>query len=357
MALDLFIKFSSLGKGKALKDVEQMRAAVKRASNMYKEFEATARRTGARTDRVSLAFRNLNDAFRRGDSIKSVQKNLQSFDRVLSKTSVKMQGLTRSTKGSVKSSKDFVDRMDAMARSVRIMEGPLGGTAARLQTFVAILKTGKAGAIGFVFAVAGVTVGVGLLAKGVIRVRLELERMENALKFAEGSAGKAEEALSLIKKTSSELGLNITKTGKQFALLSAATQGTVFQGRLARDLFLAVAKASAALGLSADDTAGIFRAFQQMISKGSVQAEELRGQLGERLPGAFRLAAKAMGTSTRGLAKMLEKGEVLASDLLPRLIPLLDETFSGAALEGAKTLNAAVNRVQNFLGLVPRLLG
>ena len=41
------------------------------------------------------------------------------------------------------------------------------------------------------------------------------------------------------------------------------------------------------MGLSADQTSGVLLALQQMISKGTVQAEELRGQLGERLPGAL----------------------------------------------------------------------
>lgn len=53
--------------------------------------------------------------------------------------------------------------------------------------------------------------------------------------------------------------------------------------------------AGSALALSKDQMDGVFLALGQMISKGKVQAEELRGQLGERLPGAFDMAAKAMG--------------------------------------------------------------
>jgi tape measure domain-containing protein len=33
-------------------------------------------------------------------------------------------------------------------------------------------------------------------------------------------------------------------------------------------------------------------ALNQMMSKGTIQAEELRGQLGEALPGAFGIMAK-----------------------------------------------------------------
>ena len=74
------------------------------------------------------------------------------------------------------------------------------------------------------------------------------------------------------------------------------------------------------------------------MSKGTVQAEELRGQLGERLPGAFNLAAQAMGVTTQELNKMLDNGEVLAIDLLPKLAEVLDERFADAAGENADKL-------------------
>jgi tape measure domain-containing protein len=51
------------------------------------------------------------------------------------------------------------------------------------------------------------------------------------------------------------------------------------------------------------DQRGIFKALEQMLSKGNVQAEELRGQLGERLPGAIYFSAKALGVTTRELNK------------------------------------------------------
>ena len=80
-----------------------------------------------------------------------------------------------------------------------------------------------------------------------------------------------------------------------------------------------MASAGAALALSQDDMQGAFLALGQMISKGKVQAEELRGQLGERLPGAFQLAAKAMGMTTAELDKFMADGKLTAEDLLPKL--------------------------------------
>ena len=57
--------------------------------------------------------------------------------------------------------------------------------------------------------------------------------------------------------------------------------------------------------LSAYESEGAFKALEQMLSKGKVSAEELRGQLGERIPGAFQIAARAMGMTTSELDKFM----------------------------------------------------
>jgi lambda family phage tail tape measure protein len=54
----------------------------------------------------------------------------------------------------------------------------------------------------------------------------------------------------------------------------------------------------------------------QVFSKGKVSAEELRQQLGERLPGAFTLFAKSMGKTPAELDKALEGGKVTLDDFM-----------------------------------------
>jgi tape measure domain-containing protein len=55
---------------------------------------------------------------------------------------------------------------------------------------------------------------------------------------------------------------------------------------------------------------------QQMLSKGQVYAEELTGQLGERLPGAVALFAKGMNMTTSELLKAMQNGEVSAQAVI-----------------------------------------
>src|SRR5690606_4707255 len=103
------------------------------------------------------------------------------------------------------------------------------------------------------------------------------------------------------------------------------------------------------LQLSTDQANGALRAISQVMSKGKVQAEELRGQLGERLYGAFQLAARGMGISSAELNKLLEQGKVVSEDFLPKFAAEIRRTFSGGVEEASKNARAEMNRFHNSL--------
>ncbi|MGK9450433.1 tape measure protein [Acidithiobacillus caldus] len=107
------------------------------------------------------------------------------------------------------------------------------------------------------------------------------------------------------------------------------------------------------MGLSAQETTGALLAISQMMSKGTVQAEELRGQLGDRLPGTFQIAARAMGVSTSALSDMLDKGELLATDFLPKFAAQLEKDIP-ASTNGTQN---AINRLGNATEEWKRLTG
>lgn len=96
---------------------------------------------------------------------------------------------------------------------------------------------------------------------------------------------------------------------KGFQTLSGSLKGTALEGQATRDIFDAVGIAATVMNLSAEQSEGAFLALSQMASKGKVQAEELRGQLGERIPGALNIAARAMGVTQAQLNDMLDKGK------------------------------------------------
>lgn len=142
-------------------------------------------------------------------------------------------------------------------------------------------------------------------------------------------------------------GLELVSTTDAYTKYSAALRGTVLEGEKGRAVFSSFSGASARLGLNAEQQTGIFRALEQMISKGTVQAEELRGQLGDRMPGAFKLFADAAGVSTKELGEMMKEGKVLSGDILPKVAEKLEEMYNLNNVAKVDTLVAAQNRFKN----------
>ena len=201
---------------------------------------------------------------------------------------------------------------------------------------------------GAVFSLKGVLAGVGfgLLAREVINATTRMQRIESTFQAATGSAKEAGKSFQFVREESERLGLSLPEAAEQFAQLQAAAKGTALEGDETRRIFSAIGEAATAMGLRADQTTGALNAIQQMISKGNVQAEELRGQLGERLPGAFQITARAMGVTTVELNKMLDNGQLLAEDVLPKLATALEKTFSDQATKASDNLQQNINRMQ-----------
>ncbi len=183
-------------------------------------------------------------------------------------------------------------------------------------------------------------------AQAIFKAQVEAERLAKAYGTIEGSAAGARQQLAFLRSESERLGMQYQQTAMAAKAFFASGKGTALEGEMNR-IFSSVSEAGTALSLSQDELNGIFMALGQMISKGKVQAEELRGQLGERLPGAFGLAAKAMGITTGELDKMLEEGKVLAEDLLPKLADAMHAKFGKAAMEAAKGGAQEVNRMSS----------
>ncbi|WP_418740771.1 tape measure protein [Desulfovibrio sp.] len=221
--------------------------------------------------------------------------------------------------------KKIQGEMEAMARNVR----NFGSNFASLATF------------GFG---AGAALGIYEVGKASIEAQMQLERLDKSFTAIYGSAATARQQLEFVRETSTAMGQEFYSAADAARTFFAAGQGTTLSGQL-NEIYAGFSKAGAALGLSSDDMQGIFLALGQSMSKSKVQAEELRGQIGERLPGAFQVAAKAMGVSTAELDKMMSDGELLAEDLLPRMAEVLEQQYGAAAESAADTVQGAVNRM------------
>lgn len=199
------------------------------------------------------------------------------------------------------------------------------------------------------------TLGIVSATLGSIQAAANAQGTEIAIDFATG--GQGAKNLSFIDDTVDKLGLDLVSSQEGFKQLAGSMRNTALEGQATRDIFEGVAIAAAASTLPAEDVKGALLAISQMASKGKVQAEELRGQLGERLPGAFDIAARSMGVTQQELNKMLETGQVIAEDFLPRFAAQLQSEFAEGAAKAADGPVAAMNRYKNSVIRLQRAFG
>lgn len=242
-----------------------------------------------------------------------------------------------------RAAKDALNQLGDSTRKVSNESAALTSQTTAQTASLASMKTGLIAAAGAYVSFSSAMAG----GKALIETALANERLNNTLIVATGSAEAAARETVFLREESEKLGLQFVTNASQYAKLAAAAKGTALEGQATRDIFLAVSKAATVLGMSVADASGSLLAIQQMISKGKVSAEELRGQFGERVPGAFEMAARAIGVTTAELDKMLEQGQVTAERLLPALAKELEATYGAQAQTSAQGLNAKINRLDN----------
>lgn len=212
----------------------------------------------------------------------------------------------------------------AQPRGGRLAAGAqVAGTVAGAGVFGGIEGALGAGIGGLIGGVPGAIVGGGIGAQvGMARQALggtatyaaEITKQRQALQLVTKNAGEYQRALQFIDETSRELAIPQEIITRQFTQLTASVKGAGGNVRDAEKAFIGIASGIRGTGGSLEQLDSALTATSQVFSKGKVSAEELRQQIGERLPGAFSLFAQSIGMTPQELDKALEKGQVSLQD-------------------------------------------
>lgn len=178
--------------------------------------------------------------------------------------------------------------------------------------------------------------------KKVMEIGLKKEASQRAAQFVLGDEG-AKRATEFVKNLANNTGVDQIETLSSFAKFSAGAGDMNADQK--ESLFSNVIGTSRLMGLSTDEINGILKAFEQMASKGKIQAEELRGQLGDRMAGAFQLFARSLGMTTEELDKAMKDGKVLSKDVLPKV-----SAEMGRMIDKAGGWEKIINSTQTQLG-------
>jgi tape measure domain-containing protein len=144
----------------------------------------------------------------------------------------------------------------------------------------------------------------------------ELQLLRIALSGVSTSSKDYENNLEAVNRLSQRFLIPLKDTTEQYTKLQASVQGAGLNSKQTETAFKGIAAAIIATGGSTQDLNSALLATSQVFSKGKVSAEELRGQIGERLAGAFTIFAASIGKTPQQLDKALKDGEVTLANFL-----------------------------------------
>lgn len=180
---------------------------------------------------------------------------------------------------------------------------------------------------------------------------VQIDSITKTFYAIQGSMGGAAIEMGYVKGEAQRLGLEFFALAESFKGFSAATKFAHFDLATTKDMFSAVAESASVLGLSGEKTKLVLMALEQMVSKGVVSMEELRRQLGDSLPGAFELGARAMGMGLAEFNKFVASGKLMSEEFLPKFTKTLRETYATAENVGLamKTPRAEIEKLMNAI--------
>ena len=332
---------------------KQREAQVNRESalreRLNKQNEQEQKQREAQVNRESALRERLNK--QKEQQRKIEEKNLRTqgllgtaYERLATKTKIardNLKNLTielgknhRETREAAKRYKELSGRLNEADNAGKgFTKGGLGG----------VLK-GFKGLFG-AFGIVGAAMIIRDFAVSLFETTKRLQSLNFALKTVTDTETEFFNAKTFLLDISARYGAELETTTERYTKFSIAAKQSGLGLKETQSIFESVTKASATLGLKTDELSGVYLALEQMLSKGKVTTEELRRQLGERLPGAFGIMADAIGVSVSELDKMLKKGEVLSADALPKFAKQLEKAYGIEKVDKIDTIVAAQNRL------------
>lgn len=216
--------------------------------------------------------------------------------------------------------------------------------------FVSFFKT----LILFDVARRGVEAFWGAFKQGFETVK-SLQSLNLQFKILVGTATAISTIQNQLSSSAKNLGVNILDVSKSFLLFRKSAELSGLSLRDTLKVFKSVTKAASVLGKTDAEIRNVQVALEQMLSKGTVQSEELKKQLGNVLPGAFQIMAEAvfklnpgMEKTNKAFIKLLETGQIISADVLPEFARQLEKAYGIENVKRIDTIAAATGRLSNY---------
>ncbi len=252
--------------------------------------------------------------------------------------------------------RSYVSGMDSAARSVNRLERSNRDAEGGLSLFQSRLG-GVRGALGLVTsALKGTGIALGAIAIYVGKTGVEFNASMEQSKIGIGTLLKDSEATEKVFKSVQSYALKSPLLSVADAMQSTQQMlGAGLNVGRSESTLKAFSNTLSAMGRGPEDLKRMTYAFQQMLSKGQISAEELRGQLGEIFP-ASRLLADKLGITTSELASRMKEGGLKGKKYVYMLLDAMNKKYKGATARQATTFNGLMTNMKENIKYTAGLL-
>lgn len=283
-----------------------------------------------------------------GTSVDGLRNAQSTFAAVQAQSAAALSAARQNTSAAVSATKEHANVTADAASKTNGLSSAFQSLYGESRKSMSVLQRLRGEVLSLVTAYVGLFAAVNALTK-VVDATQTLEAAQSRLNVAfDGDKGRASQEMDFLRQNANRLGIQFGQLAQEYSKFAIATKGTNLEGEATRKIFISIAEAARVNKSSFAEMQGIFTAVTQIVSKGAVQMEELRQQLGDRLPGAIQLMADAVGVSTAELIKMMEAGKVTSDALLP-FAEQLDKKFGPGLQDALKGTTTALGRFQNAI--------
>ncbi|GAB3927871.1 tape measure protein [Larkinella terrae] len=351
----------------ALKDFASQ---LDKLNAQYKALDPSEKNYLSQKKKIASEVKNLNSVFKSFDSALKVSKSTVdsangSYNKLQRQTAElwaelkKKPGALDASTGALNKNNSaavaYYNQITKNEAALKNFNAGLGRHQMNVGNYGTSLLGATGRALQFTASMIGIDSALTALQK-TFDLTLDIDSLDASLLAVSDDSEDFSRKQRFLIKTSEELGIEYAKLEAHYALLTANSRKTGLQGVATDTIFKAMALTGGRLKLSNEKLEKGYLALSQMMGKGVISSEELRGQLAEAVPGSVQIMARALGVSTAKLGDMMKAGKVLAEDALPKFAAELEKTFNpnnekrieGVRANLARLSNEGIEWIRNF---------
>ena len=333
-----------------LQGLNRLKTAVRRVSQEVKASNVDFKKQIANIKELQVNTKNsVNNLRAQKDAFMALRDSVDLTSKEFKQATIEVNKLDKALAKAEGRKTQRGGRAAALAKGVGAIAagGVFGGFEGAAGAAIGLGVGGPAGAA--VGAAIGAQVGQVRQALGATaEYAANLTKLRIALRGVTSGQEEYTQALDFVQQQTEDFAIPQSIVTKQFTKLQASVSGAGGNLKDSETAFKGIVAAVRATGGSLGDVDAALTATSQVFSKGKVSAEELRQQIGERLPGAFTLFADSMDKTPAELDKALEQGQVSLQDFQKFAEELFDR-YGETAKEIADSPDAAGDRLNKVL--------